>query len=186
LDVAASGLFKDGAYHLRLEKRGFQASELVELYQGWVEAYPVVSIEDGLAEDDWEGWQALTEALGEQVMLVGDDLFVTNLNRIIKGIELNAANSVLIKPNQVGTLTETIAAIRLARDTGMVTVISHRSGETQDSFIADLAVGLETGFIKTGAPSRGERVAKYNRLLAIEKELGSSAQFKCPFHTTSA
>ena len=183
LDVAASGLFKDGLYHLRLEKKELKASELVELYREWVEAYPVISIEDGLAEDDWEGWQALTEALGEQVMLVGDDLFVTNLDRILKGIETDAANAVLIKPNQVGTLTETIAAIRLAKDTGMVAVVSHRSGETQDSFIADLAVGLETGFIKTGAPSRGERVAKYNRLLAIEKELGSSAQFKCPFHT---
>lgn len=181
LDVAASGLYREGLYRLRLEGQDLKASELIGLYSKWVEDYPIVSIEDGLAEDDWEGWQELTQSLGDRVVLIGDDLFVTNLKRIAKGIDLNVANAVLIKPNQIGTLSETIAAIRLSQDTGMIAVVSHRSGETLDTFIADLAVGLGTGFIKTGAPSRGERVAKYNRLLAIEKELGPCAKYQSPF-----
>jgi enolase len=150
---------------------------MVDFYAKWVDKYPIISIEDGMAEDDWEGWQKLTARLGKKIQLVGDDLYVTNVKRICKGITLSASNSVLIKPNQIGTLTETFAAIKAARDAGWTAVISHRSGETDDTTIADLAVGLATGQIKTGAPARSERTAKYNRLLRIEEMLGSAAQF---------
>ncbi len=139
--------------------------------------YPIISIEDGLAEDDWDGWQLLTQKLGDRVQLVGDDLYVTNIDRLSKGISLKASNSILIKPNQIGTLTETIAAIRMAQEAGWTAVVSHRSGETEDTTIADLAVGLNTGLIKAGAPCRSERTAKYNRLLRIEDELGKRAVF---------
>ena len=151
--------------------------ELIDLWADWVARYPIVSIEDGLAEDDWVGWQQLTERLGEQVQLVGDDLLVTNTERIARGIDEDAANSVLIKLNQIGTLTETIEAIELARGAGWSAVVSHRSGETEDTTIADLVVAMGTGQIKTGAPSRSERVAKYNRLLRIEGELGDGARY---------
>jgi len=150
---------------------------MVEIYREWVEKYPVFSIEDGLAEDDWEGWKILNERLGQKVQLVGDDIFVTNVQRIRRGIEERAANSVLIKLNQIGTLTETIQAIDLARQASWTAMISHRSGETVDSFIADFSVAMGTGQLKTGAPCRGERVEKYNQLLRIEEELGSSASY---------
>ena len=146
-------------------------------YLKWVASYPIISIEDGLAEDDWDGWQLLTKELGGKIQLVGDDLYVTNVNRLNKGIRLKASNSILIKPNQIGTLTETIAAIKTAQQAGWTAVVSHRSGETEDTTIADLAVGLNTGLIKAGAPCRSERIAKYNRLLRIEDELGQSASF---------
>ncbi len=150
---------------------------MVNYYIKWAASYPLISIEDGMAEDDWEGWQLLTQKLGGKVQLVGDDLYVTNVERLSKGISLKASNSILIKPNQIGTLTETIAAIKMAQETGWMAVVSHRSGETEDTTIADLAVGLNTGQIKTGAPCRSERTAKYNRLLKIESELGKSASF---------
>ncbi|MBI2287518.1 MAG: phosphopyruvate hydratase, partial [Chloroflexi bacterium] len=137
----------------------------------------IISLEDGLAEDDWDGWQMLTQKLGDKIQLVGDDLYVTNVDRLTKGLELKASNSILIKPNQIGTLTETIAAVRMAKQAGWTAVVSHRSGETEDTFIADLAVGLNTGLIKSGAPCRSERTAKYNRLLRIEEELGIKARF---------
>jgi len=177
LDPAASEFYKDGKYTLAREGRSLTPDEMVDFYAGWAEKYPIISIEDGLAEDDWEGWQKLTARIGSKVQLVGDDLYVTNVKRICEGITLNASNSVLIKPNQIGTLTETIAAIKAARDAGWTVVVSHRSGETGDTTIADLSVGLATGQIKTGAPARGERTAKYNRLLRIEEELGKSGQF---------
>jgi len=150
---------------------------MVDYYARWVSSYPIISIEDGMAEDDWDGWQLLTEKLGNKVQLVGDDLYVTSVDRLKKGINLKASNSILIKPNQIGTLTETIAAINMARQAGWTAVVSHRSGETEDTTIADLAVGLNTGQIKTGAPCRSERTAKYNRLLRIEEELGKGASF---------
>lgn len=151
--------------------------QMVEYYVKWTDLYPVISIEDGMAEDDWDGWQLLTERLGGRVQLVGDDLYVTNVERLGKGIEPGASNSILIKPNQVGTLTETMAAIRMAQHAGWTAVVSHRSGETEDTTIADLAVGLNTGMIKAGAPCRSERTAKYNRLLRIESELAGEASF---------
>ncbi len=150
---------------------------MVDYYVNWVSSYPIISIEDGLAEDDWEGWQLLTEKLGSKVLLVGDDLYVTNVNRLSRGIKLKASNAILIKPNQIGTLTETIAAVEMAQQAGWKAIISHRSGETEDTTIADLAVGLNTGLIKAGAPCRSERTAKYNRLLRIEDELGENATF---------
>jgi enolase len=177
LDVAATEFYRDGRYHLAGEGRVLEGSELVDLYATWVTQYPIVSIEDGMAEDDWAGWQLLTERLGHQVQLVGDDLFVTNLARLQQGIARGVANSILIKVNQIGTLTETLEAIELARSNGYSAVISHRSGETEDTTIADLAVGTGVGMIKSGAPARSERVAKYNRLLEIEAELGASARF---------
>jgi enolase len=177
LDPAASEFYKDGKYVLAREGRSLTSDEMVDFYAKWVDKYPIISIEDGMAEDDWEGWQKLTARLGKKIQLVGDDLYVTNVKRICKGITLSASNSVLIKPNQIGTLTETFAAIKAARDAGWTAVISHRSGETDDTTIADLAVGLATGQIKTGAPARSERTAKYNRLLRIEEMLGSAAQF---------
>jgi len=172
LDVASSEFYRDGRYRLACEGRTLDAGELVELLAGWVERYPILSIEDGLAEDDWEGWTALTRRLGGRVQLVGDDLFVTHPETIRRGIERGAANSVLIKVNQVGTLSETLDAIRIAGEAGYTAVVSHRSGETEDTTIADLAVATRAGQIKSGSLSRSERVAKYNRLLRIEEHLG--------------
>jgi len=177
LDPAASEFFRDGRYELAGEGGTLDAAGLVDLYAGWVERYPIISIEDGMAEDDWEGWALLTERLGGQVQLVGDDLFVTNVSRLQEGIDKGIANSILIKVNQIGTLTETFDAIDLARTADYSAVISHRSGETEDTTIADLAVATGVGMMKTGAPARSERVAKYNRLLAIESELGASARY---------
>ena len=177
LDPAASEFYKDGQYILTKEVVSLTSKEMVDYYVNWISNYPIISIEDGLAEDDWDGWQLLTQKLGSKVQLVGDDLYVTNVNRLSRGISLKASNSILIKPNQIGTLTETIAAIERARQAGWTTIISHRSGETEDTTIADLAVGLGTGQIKAGAPCRSERTAKYNRLLKIEDELGKSARF---------
>jgi enolase len=177
LDPAASEFFNDGKYVLFREGRVLTGQDMVNYYVNWVANYPIISIEDGMAEDDWEGWQLLTRKLGDKIQLVGDDLYVTNIERLNKGIRLKASNSILIKPNQIGTLTETIAAIKTARQAGWTAVVSHRSGETGDTTIADLAVGLDSGMIKTGAPCRSERTAKYNRLLKIEDELGKKAIF---------
>ena len=177
IDGAVSSIYEDGLYNLRTENRKVTAAEMVALYKEWVRIYPIRVIEDGLAEDDWEGWKLLNKTLGATTELVGDDLFVTNVKRIGRGIEEQAANAVLIKLNQIGTLTETIAAIEMARKAGWGAMVSHRSGETVDSFIADLTVAMGTGHLKTGAPCRGERVEKYNQLLRIEEELGSNAAF---------
>jgi enolase len=177
LDPAASEFYKDKQYILAKEGVSLNTKQMVEYYVKWAATYPIISIEDGMAEDDWEGWQLLTNKLGNKVQLVGDDLYVTNVNRLSQGIRLKASNSILIKPNQIGTLTETIAAIKMAQEAGWTAVVSHRSGETEDTTIADLAVGLATGLIKSGAPCRSERTAKYNRLLRIEDELGKKATF---------
>ena len=179
LDVAASEFYDAGKDRYVMEREGvtLRSDQLVELYSTWRRQYPIISIEDGLNEDDWEGWQELARQLGDSVQLVGDDLFVTNLERIRKGVDTRAGNAVLLKPNQIGTVTETYQAFKLARDTGWGTVMSHRSGETEDTTIADLAVGWNVGQIKTGAPARSERVAKYNRLLRIEEELGDAARY---------
>ncbi len=177
LDPAASELYSDGRYHLRGEGRVLEPLELVDLWTSWVRQYPIVSIEDGMAEDDWDGWAAITERLGSSLQLVGDDLFVTNVERLREGIERGVANALLVKVNQIGTLTETLDAIALASAHGYASVISHRSGETEDTTIADLAVAVNAGQIKTGAPSRSERVAKYNRLLRIEAELGRDGRY---------
>ena len=177
LDPASSEFYKDGEYRLKGEGRTLDAAGLVELYRDWSGRYPIVSIEDGMAEDDWEGWKRLTDAVGGNVQLVGDDLFVTNVKRLRDGIDRGVANSILIKVNQIGTLTETLEAIDLARQAGYSAVISHRSGETEDTTIADLVVATGAGMIKTGAPARSERVAKYNRLLQIEAELGDAASY---------
>jgi enolase len=177
LDPAASEFYRDGKYVLAREGLALTSEQMVEFYVNWEADYPIISIEDGLAEDDWDGWRLLTQRLGDRVQLVGDDLYVTNIDRLRRGIEIEASNSILIKPNQIGTLTETIAAVRMAKDTGWTAVVSHRSGETEDTTIADLAVGLDTGQIKTGAPARTERTAKYNRLLRIEEELGENAVY---------
>lgn len=177
VDVAASELYKDGNYHLAGEGRTLTSAEMVDYYKDLVEKYPIISIEDGMAEEDWDGWIALTKALGDKVQIVGDDLFVTNVRRLSKGIELSAANSILIKLNQIGTITETLAAIEMAKKAGFTAVISHRSGETEDTFIADLAVATGAGQIKTGAPSRTDRVSKYNQLLRIEEELDRTASW---------
>ena len=168
LDVAASELFDEDKGVYRLEGRTLQAHELIGLYEEWLERYPIISLEDGLAEEDWDGWQKLTERLGGRVQIIGDDLFVTNPERLQRGIDRGIANAILIKPNQIGTLTETLETIRLAKEAGYRTIISHRSGETEDPFIADLAVGTAAGQIKTGSLSRGERTAKYNQLLRLE------------------
>ncbi len=180
LDPAASEFHADGAYRLTREGRTLSSAEMVDFYADWVERYPIVSIEDGLAEDDWEGWRALTERLGSRIQVVGDDLFVTNTERLARGIAEGSANSILVKLNQIGTLTETIEAVELAHRAGWTAIISHRSGETEDTTIADLAVALGTGQIKTGSMSRGERTAKYNRLLRIEEELGDAAVYSGP------
>jgi len=172
LDPAASEFYKDGKYILKAENRELTSEEMVKFYEKIIDNYPIFSIEDGLSEDDWDGWKILTEALGEKIQLVGDDIFVTNTERIKKGIELKVANSVLIKLNQIGTLTETIEAVEIAKQAGYTSVVSHRSGETEDTFIADFTVAMNTGQIKTGAPCRIDRVAKYNQLLRIEEELG--------------
>jgi len=178
LDPATSELFqKGGAYRLERENDTLTSAQLVDLWQRWCDRYPIVSIEDGMAEDDWSGWRELTKRLGDRVQLVGDDLLVTNVERIDRAIKERAANAVLIKLNQIGTLTETLAAIAAARRAGWGVVISHRSGETEDTTIADLAVATGAGQIKTGAPARGERTAKFNRLLRIEEELGASARY---------
>ncbi|MCL5005724.1 MAG: phosphopyruvate hydratase [Acidobacteria bacterium] len=178
LDPAASELYRAGKYvFFKSDKSEKSAEEMIELYADWVRQYPIISIEDGLAQDDWEGWKKMTKELDDKIQLVGDDIFVTNTERLRQGIEEGVANSILIKLNQIGTVTETMAAIDLARRNGYTSVISHRSGETEDAFIADLAVGLQTGQIKTGSASRTDRIAKYNQLLRIEEELGESAEF---------
>ena len=188
LDVASSELVNEdsGETVYSFPKSGLESrssAEMVELYQSWIDKYPIVSIEDGLGENDWDGWKILTEKLGSHVQLVGDDLFVTNVERVSRGIEDNIANSVLIKPNQIGTLTETLDTINMAKESSFTNVISHRSGETEDSTISDIAVGTNAGQIKTGSMCRGERIAKYNRLLWIEDTLGSKAEYKDPFNT---
>ncbi len=177
LDPATSELYEDGKYRLRIENKTLSSDDMVKLWEGWVNQYPIISIEDGLAEDDWDGWMALTQAIGDRVQLVGDDLLVTNVERLQKAIEMKAANSILIKLNQIGSLSETIAAIEMAKRAGWTAVVSHRSGETEDTTIADLAVALNAGQIKTGAPARSDRVAKYNQLLRIEEELDLSAVY---------
>jgi enolase len=177
LDPAMSELYKDGKYHLAGEGQVFTSDQLVAWWTTLVNKYPIVSIEDGMAEDDWAGWSSLTKALGSRVQLVGDDLFVTNVQRLQRGIDENVANSVLIKVNQIGTLTETLNTISLARNNQYTSVMSHRSGETEDATIADLAVATNCGQIKTGAPARSDRVAKYNQLLRIEQLLGSKAKY---------
>jgi len=178
LDVAASELYDDGAYVFKKgDKSRRTAEEMIELYRGWVDRYPIVSIEDGLHEDDWAGWSALTEKLGDRIQLVGDDLFVTNVDRLGRGIEEGVANAVLVKVNQIGTLTETLQCIELAKSASFGVVISHRSGETEDTFIADLAVATGAGQIKTGSASRTDRVAKYNQLLRVAEELGDLAHY---------
>jgi len=177
LDPAASEFFEDGKYVLKKEGRTLTGAEMVEFYAGWVEKYPIISIEDGLAEDDWDSWRLMLERLGDRVQIVGDDLLVTNVVRVQKGIDLRACNALLCKVNQIGTLTEAIAAVQLAQRAGWAVVVSHRSGETEDVTIADLAVALNTGQIKTGAPCRSDRVAKYNQLLRIEQELGEQAAY---------
>ncbi len=177
LDPASSGFFEEGLYHLQTEGRKVTSAEMVEMYDNWTRRYPIVVLEDGLAEDDWVGWRLLNQTIGDRIELVGDDLFVTNVQRLARGIAENVANAVLIKLNQIGTLTETIAAIEMARKAGWGAMVSHRSGETVDSFIADFTVAMGTGHLKTGAPCRGERVEKYNQLMRIEEELGDAAEY---------
>jgi len=177
LDPAASELWEDGKYNLRIQGRVLTSEQMVAHWQDWVDRYPIISLEDGLAEDDWDGWVALTEAIGDRVQVVGDDLLVTNVERLARAIDLDAANSILIKLNQIGSLSETLAAIEMAKRAGWTAVVSHRSGETEDTTIADLAVAMNTGQIKTGAPCRSDRVAKYNQLLRIEEELAESAVY---------
>jgi enolase len=177
LDPATTELYRDGAYHLEGEGRTLDSAGMVEFWVDLVDRYPIISIEDGMAEEDWDGWVALTERLGDRVQLVGDDLFVTNSTRLQKGIELGAGNALLVKVNQIGTLSETLAAMDLASRAGYASMVSHRSGETEDTFIADLAVATGAGQIKTGAPSRSERVAKYNQLIRIEEQLGPAASY---------
>ncbi len=177
LDPASSSFYGRGYYHLRTEGRKVDSMEMLEMYAGWIKKFPIIVLEDGLAEEDWDGWKLLNQTLGDKIELVGDDLFVTNVKRIERGIAENVANAVLIKLNQIGTLTETIAAIEMARKAGWGAMVSHRSGETADSFIADFTVAMGTGHLKTGAPCRGERIEKYNQLLRIEEELGNEAVY---------
>jgi enolase len=177
LDPAASEIYEDGAYHLKKEGRVLTGEQMVDFYAEWVEKYPIISIEDGLAEDDWDSWMLMVQRLGDRVQIVGDDLLVTNTERVRRAIDLKAANSLLTKVNQIGTLSESIAAVELSQRHGWTAVISHRSGETEDATIADLAVALNAGQIKTGAPARSDRVAKYNQLLRIEEMLGSAARY---------
>jgi enolase len=177
LDPAATELFKDGKYHLAGEGKVLSSADMVDYYAALVEKYPIISIEDGMAEEDWDGWKMLTDRIGKKVQIVGDDLFVTNTKRLKKGIDMGVANSILIKVNQIGTLTETLDAIEMAKRAGYTAVVSHRSGETEDTTIADIVVGVNAGQIKTGAPSRTDRVAKYNQLLRIEEELYSEAEY---------
>jgi enolase len=178
MDPASSELYRDGAYVLAGEGRTLSSDEMVQYYVDLVDRYPIVSIEDGMAEEDWDGWAALTAALGDRVQLVGDDLFVTNEQRLRRGIAAGTANAILIKVNQIGTLTETLATMEAATRSAYASVMSHRSGETEDTTIADLAVATNCGQIKTGAPARSDRVAKYNQLLRIEEHLGESAAFR--------
>ncbi len=175
MDPAASEFFKDGRYELAGEGKSLSPEEMADYFVGLAADYPIASVEDGMAEDDWAGWKLITERLGERIQLVGDDLFVTNVKRLQQGIDDGIANSILIKVNQIGTLTETVAAVRLAHGAGYTAVMSHRSGETEDSTIADLAVALSTGQIKTGSLARSDRTAKYNQLLRIEEQLGEAA-----------
>jgi enolase len=178
LDAASSEFYQDGQYVFKKsdgQKRS--RDEMVRLYEDWVRQYPIISIEDGFAEDDWEGWRMFTQAMGDKIQVVGDDLFVTNKMRLQRGIDIGVANSILVKVNQIGSLTETLETMKLAKDAGYTTVMSHRSGETEDVTIADLAVATNAGQIKTGAPCRGERTAKYNQLLRIEEELGKRAVY---------
>jgi len=177
MDPAASAFYSNGKYNLRTEGVKLSSGDMVEKYASLVEKYPIIVIEDALAEDDWDGWKVLNKKLGDKIELVGDDIFVTNVERIKRGIEENVANAVLIKPNQIGTVTETIDAVRLAQKAGWGAMVSHRSGETVDSFIADFTVAMGTGHLKTGAPCRGERVEKYNQLMRIEEELGDIAVY---------
>lgn len=177
MDPAASEFFEDGRYNLRTEKRTCSSEEMVDYYEKLVNTYPICSLEDGLAEDDWEGWQILNRRIGDLIELIGDDLFVTNVEYIARGIRENCANAALIKLNQIGSLTETIEAVKMCQRVGWGACVSHRSGETADSFIADMTVALDTGHLKTGAPARGERVEKYNQLLRIEEDLGNTAQY---------
>jgi len=177
IDAASSEFYEDGKYHLKSEGKILTASEFIDVLEEWFNKYPIISIEDGLAEDDWDGWAELTERLGKKVQLVGDDLFVTNTEIFKKGIDNNIANSILIKVNQIGTLTETFAAIQMAKDAGYTVVVSHRSGETEDTTIADLAVATASGQIKTGSMSRSDRIAKYNQLLRINEQLGGAATY---------
>jgi enolase len=176
MDAANSELYKDGKYTFhKSDGKSLSSDELVKYWQNWVAQYPIISIEDGMAEDDWEGWKALTEAVGTKVQLVGDDLFVTNVTRLKQGIDQRIANGLLVKVNQIGTITETINAVTMAQHNGYNTIMSHRSGETEDNTIADLAVALNCGQIKTGSASRSDRMAKYNQLIRIEEQLGTSA-----------
>jgi enolase len=177
LDPATSEIYDNGVYSLASEERSLSSAEMVEFWSEWLDEYPIVSIEDGLAEDDWDGWKALTEAIGHRVQLVGDDLFVTNTEVLQRGIDSGVANSILIKLNQIGTLSETLECVRTAHRAGYTTVISHRSGETEDATVADIAVATNAGQIKTGAPARGERTAKYNQLLRIEEWLRDGARY---------
>ena len=178
IDAASSEFYKDGKYVLQHEGKTLDAAQLVDLYENWVTKYPIISIEDGLAEEDWDGWKLLTQKLGSKVQLVGDDLFVTNTERLENGINKGVANAILIKLNQIGTLTETLNAIEMANRAGYTAVVSHRSGETEDTTIADLVVAVNAGQIKTGAPARSERVAKYNQLIRIEEELEDVAEYR--------
>ncbi len=177
MDVAASELYKDGKYVLKAENKILSAYEMIDYFENLVDKYPIVSIEDGLAEDDWDNWVLLTQRLGTFVQIVGDDVFVTNPQILEKGIKDGVGNSILIKLNQIGTVTETLEAIEIAKQAGYTTIISHRSGETGDTFISDLAVGVNAGQIKTGSLSRSDRISKYNQLIRIEEELGCGARF---------
>jgi enolase len=177
IDPASSEFYENGRYVLAREGVSLTSEEMIDFYVKWINDYPIISIEDGMAEDDWEGWQLMTKKLGDKIHLVGDDLYVTNVNRLNQGIKTKASNAILIKLNQIGTLTETIAAITMAHQAGWKAIVSHRSGETEDTTIADLSVALNTGLVKSGAPCRSERTAKYNRLLKIEEELGKNARF---------
>jgi enolase len=177
MDPAASEFYKDGKYHLKADKLALTSAQMVDLYATWVDKYPIISIEDGMSEHDWDGWKALTDRLGNNVQLVGDDVFVTNTRILSEGIKRGIANSILIKVNQIGTLTETFAAIEMAKRAGYTAVISHRSGETEDSTIADIAVATNSMQIKTGSMSRSDRMAKYNQLLRIEEDLGDTASY---------
>jgi enolase len=182
IDAAATEFYRNGAYFLKAEKKSKRtSSEMIDYYEALIKKFPIVSIEDGLAEDDWKGWKAITARLGKKIQLVGDDIFVTNPNRLRRGIREGVGNAILIKLNQIGTLTETLDVIEIAKKAGYRTIISHRSGETEDTTISDLAVGTNAGQIKTGAPSRTDRVAKYNQLLRIEEELGKRATYTPPF-----
>jgi enolase len=177
MDAACTELYENGKYNLAIEGKKLSSEEMVGMWEDWCSRYPIISLEDGCSEDDWDAWKLLTERIGKKVQIVGDDLFVTNTDRLKRGIEAKTANSILVKVNQIGTLTETMAAIEMAKRAGYTAIISHRSGETEDTTIADLAVAVNAGQIKTGAPGRSERVAKYNRLLRIEEELGDAARY---------